>query len=89
MISDSERGINEGLNFLVALGLSTYRDSRRSMLWKLTTNYKLNYDRFIKNYFDKKCGCEYMKVGKRLSPLGGYNYNFGIRPFSRLNIRIV
>jgi len=72
MISDSERGINEGLNFLVALGLSTYTEILGGLCYgNLQSNYKSNYDRFIKNYFDKKCGCEYTRADKRLSHLGG------------------
>jgi hypothetical protein len=72
MISDSERGINEGLNFLVALGLSTYTEILGGLCYgNLQSNHKSNYERFIKNYFDKKCGCEYISVDKRLSHLGG------------------
>jgi hypothetical protein len=72
MITDIESGINKGLNFLVALGLSTYTEILGGLCYgNLQSNYKSNYDRFIKNYFDKKCGCEYMKVDKRLSHLGG------------------
>jgi hypothetical protein len=34
MRSDIERGIKAGLNYLVALGLSTYRGLRWTMFWK-------------------------------------------------------
>jgi hypothetical protein len=71
VISDLERGIKEGLNFLVALGLSTYTEVLGGICFgNLQSNHEQNYIRFIKRYFDKKCGNEYMKLEKQLCPLG-------------------
>jgi hypothetical protein len=54
MISDSERGINKGPNFLVELGMTTYTEILGGLCYgNLQSNYKSNYYRFIKNYFDK------------------------------------
>ena len=37
----------------------------------LQANHKGAYELFLRNYFDKKCGCEYMKVDDELKDLGG------------------
>lgn len=72
MISDSQRGIEKGLNYLIAFGLSAYTEILGGLCYgNLQSNYESNYDRFLKNYFDKKCGCEYMKVDKQLRHLKG------------------
>jgi hypothetical protein len=71
MISDLERGIKEGLNFLVALGLSTYTETLGGvLLGNLQSSYEQNYIGFVKRYFDKVCGYQYMLVEKQLRPFG-------------------
>jgi hypothetical protein len=68
MISDINRGIESGLNYLVALGLSTYTEVLGGLCFgNLKSNHEANYLRFIKRYFH----CEYLKINKRLRHLGG------------------
>lgn len=65
MISDSERGVEKGLNFLVALGLSTYTENLGGLCYgNLLSNHTSNYERYIRSYFDKICGYEYMNVAQ-------------------------
>ena len=52
MVSDIDRGIKSGLNYLAALGLSTYIEILgRLCLGSLQSNYQANYIRFIKRCF--------------------------------------
>lgn len=56
----------------MALGLSAYTEILGGLCYgNLQTDYDQNYKRFLKNYFDKKCGCEYMKLDKELRKFKG------------------
>jgi hypothetical protein len=68
MIEDLDKAIKAGLNYLPALGLSTYTEILGGLCYgNLLSNHKQNYDRFIKNYFPTP----YQKINERLSKFGG------------------
>lgn len=74
MIEDSRRGVGNGLNYLVALGMSAYTEILGGLCNRnLQSDHEQAYRLFLKNYFDKKCGFEYIKVDKELikDNLGG------------------
>jgi hypothetical protein len=68
MIEDLVKAIKAGLNYLAALGLSTYTEILGGLCYgNLLSNHKQNYDRFIKNYFPTP----YQNSNKQLSKFGG------------------
>jgi hypothetical protein len=68
MVSDIDRGIKAGLNYLVALGLSTYTEVSCGLCFgNLQSNHEANYIRFVKRYFHQ----EYQTIDKQLKSLGG------------------
>jgi hypothetical protein len=71
MIGDSEKGINAKANYLVALGLSTYTEILGGLCFgNLQSDHQSNYERFLKNYFDKRCNFRYMDLDKQLKKAG-------------------
>lgn len=71
MVADSKKGIKATANYLVALGLSTYTEILGGLCYgNLQFDHQQNYERFLKNYFDKKCNFKYMVLDKRLKAAG-------------------
>jgi hypothetical protein len=68
MIEDLDKAIKAGLNYLAALGLSTYTEILGGLCYgNRLSNHKQNYDRFIRNYFPTP----YQNTNKQLNKFGG------------------